>query len=70
MRTVIYANYLAAPRIVETITPVIDQTIAGALMMAMDMVVLGLDGLIILYRWFEEEEPEVGEALDRPAPER
>jgi len=70
-RTVFYANYVGAPRIFATITPVIDQTIAGALMMAMDMAVLGLDGLIILYRWFEREEPEVGEALsDRPAPER
>jgi putative membrane protein len=65
-RTVFYAHYAGAPRLVSSITPVIDQTIAGALMMAIDMAVLGLDGLILLYRWFEEEEPEVEAPAGRP----
>jgi putative membrane protein len=73
-RTVFYAYYASAPRLVAGITPVIDQTIAGALMMAIDMAVLGLDGLIILYRWFEKDEPEDESAMeapaDRPAVER
>jgi cytochrome c oxidase assembly factor CtaG len=64
-RSVFYASYAAAPRIVPGITAVIDQTIAGAIMMAMDMAVLGLDGLVILYRWFGSEELE-DEAVAAP----
>jgi cytochrome c oxidase assembly factor CtaG len=65
-RTVFYSYYAIAPRLVTGITPVIDQTIAGALMMAIDMAVLGLDGLIVLYRWFEGEEPGDESLADQP----
>lgn len=69
-RTVFYATYAAAPRVLPGITPIFDQTIAGALMMAIDMAVLGLDGLVILYRWFAADEPDeevLGEADRSPA---
>jgi putative membrane protein len=65
-RSVFYASYTAAPRIVSGITPVIDQTIAGAVMMAMDMAVLGLVGLVILYRWFGQDERDDEALTDRP----
>src|SRR2546427_1513123 len=66
-RTVFYAYYTSAPRLVPGITPVIDQTIAGALMMAIDMAVLGFDGLVVLYRWLGKEEPEPEAFTDHPA---
>jgi cytochrome c oxidase assembly factor CtaG len=69
-RSVFYASYADAPRIVPGISAVIDQTIAGALMMAIDMVVLGFDGLVVLYRWFEREEPEEGALADKAVTER
>ena len=66
-RTVFYTSYATAPRLVASVTPVIDQTIAGALMMAIDMAVLGLDGLIVLYRWFEKEEKDEEALSDQRA---
>ena len=70
-RTVFYTHYASAPRMVASITPVIDQTIAGALMMAMGMAVLGFDGLVILYRWFERGAAEdEAQAADRPVAQR
>ena len=65
-RTVFYGNYASAPRLLPSITPLIDQTLAGALMMAIDMAVLGLDGLIVLYRWFEKDEPAEEALTDQP----
>lgn len=75
-RTLFYAPYATVPRLVLSITPVIDQTIAGAVMMAMDMAVLGVDALVILYRWFAKDEgeetelPEYVGNLPPPAGER
>ncbi|MBO0681707.1 MAG: cytochrome c oxidase assembly protein [Candidatus Dormibacteraeota bacterium] len=63
-RTLFYAPYATVPRLVLSITPVIDQTIAGAVMMAMDMAVLGLDALVILYSWFAMDDEEEGELPD------
>lgn len=66
-----YRPYATVPRLVLSITPVIDQTIAGAVMMAMDMGVLGLDALVILYRWFardDEEETELPEFTGEARP--
>jgi cytochrome c oxidase assembly factor CtaG len=65
-RSVFYAYYAAAPRVVPGISAVIDQTIAGAIMMAMDMAVLGLDGLVILYRWFGKEDSDEEALSDLP----
>ncbi|MBO0704754.1 MAG: cytochrome c oxidase assembly protein [Candidatus Dormibacteraeota bacterium] len=51
----LYAHYVAAPRINAFLTPVVDQTIAGALMMFLDMVVLATDGLVVFFRWIHRE---------------
>ncbi|MGH7911233.1 MAG: cytochrome c oxidase assembly protein [Candidatus Dormibacteraceae bacterium] len=50
-----YAPYVDAPRVFAAITPVIDQTVAGALMMAMDMTVMAIDALVVFFRWFNGE---------------
>jgi putative membrane protein len=51
----LYAPYAAAPRLNEFLSPVVDQTIAGALMMFLDMVVLVTDGLVVFFRWIHRE---------------
>jgi putative membrane protein len=51
----LYSHYAAAPRINAFLTPVVDQTIAGALMMFLDMVVLVTDGLVVFFRWIHRE---------------
>ena len=52
---VFYAPYVHAPRINAFLTPVVDQTVAGAVMMFMDMSVMAADGLIVFFRWFNGE---------------
>lgn len=77
---VFYAPYVHAVRVFAGITAVIDQTIAGALMMAVDMTVMGIDALVVFFGWFNgevtkdrrrstdplalDEDPEDQEALE------
>jgi putative membrane protein len=68
-RTLFYQAYVDAPRVLAGITPVLDQNIAGALMMLMDMSVLAVDGLVALYRWFAREQREDLARLDQLADE-
>jgi cytochrome c oxidase assembly factor CtaG len=51
----LYAPYAAAPRVNPLLGPVVDQTIAGAVMMFMDTVVLATDGLVVFFRWIHRE---------------
>lgn len=76
-----YAPYVHAPRVSRFLTPLIDQTVAGAVMMAVDMSVMTADGLVVFYRWFNQQvtrdlrraddplavpdDPEEAEALER-----
>ena len=50
-----YARYAHAPLIIAGFTAVIDQTVAGALMMTVDMSVMGVDALVVFFRWFNGE---------------
>jgi putative membrane protein len=52
---VLYTPYLHDPRINPFLSPHTDQTIAGALMMFMDMSVMLWDALYIFFRWFKGE---------------
>jgi putative membrane protein len=53
-RALFYPSYANAPRLVASITPVIDQTIAGAVMMLMEMVATGIEAVIVISRWLGE----------------
>ena len=50
-RELFYPVYGGAPRLVPAITPVIDQNIAGAVMMLMEMVATGFEAVIVICRW-------------------
>jgi cytochrome c oxidase assembly factor CtaG len=53
-RQLFYPFYARAPRIVPSISPVLDQTIAGAIMMLMAMVATGIEAVIVICRWLGE----------------
>ena len=53
-RNLFYPLYGSAPRLIPSITPVIDQNIAGAVMMLMEMAATGVDAVIVSYRWLGE----------------
>ena len=53
-RQLFYAPYATAPRVASGIGPVLDQTIAGIVMMTMDMASSAWALLVIFYRWMQE----------------
>lgn len=50
-----YEYYAHVPRLVDTITPVIDQTLAGAVLMVLGKATMTVCGLAIFFRWFGAE---------------
>ena len=50
-----YEYYAHVPRLVDTITPVIDQTLAGAVLMVLGKATMTVSGLAIFFRWFGAE---------------
>ena len=62
-RVPFYPFYEQAPRLVEGLTAVIDQTIAGALLMFMGKVSYAVAMLVIFFRWLESDRRAVGAGL-------
>ena len=54
-RVPFYEFYVTAPRLIEGYTPLIDQTIAGAVLMIFGKVTLGIVAGVIFFRWFGAE---------------
>lgn len=54
-REAFYAYYTHVPRLVESITPVIDQTLAGAVLMVLGKAAMAVCGLAVFFRWFGAE---------------
>ena len=50
-----YDYYAHVPRVIESITPVIDQTLAGAVLMVLGKATMAVCGLAIFFRWFSSE---------------
>lgn len=50
-----YEFYATVPRLVDSITPLIDQTLAGAVLMVLGKATMALIGLAIFFRWFGAE---------------
>lgn len=50
-----YEYYAHVPRLVDSITPVIDQTLAGAVLMVLGKATMTVAGLAIFFRWFGAE---------------
>ncbi len=55
-RVPFYAFYTHAPRLIPGFTPLIDQTIAGAVLMILGKATLGLAALVVFFRWFGAEQ--------------
>ena len=50
-----YEYYVHVPRLVDSITPVIDQTLAGAVLMVLGKATMAVAGLVVFFRWFGAE---------------
>jgi len=55
-RVTFYSYYAEAPRLVASYTAVIDQTIAGAVLMVFGKVTLGIAAAVVFFRWFAAEQ--------------
>jgi cytochrome c oxidase assembly factor CtaG len=54
-RSPFYEFYAQAPRLIEGFTALIDQTIAGAVLMVFGKVTLGIAAGVVFFRWFGAE---------------
>lgn len=57
-RVPFYEFYTHVPRLIAGFTPVIDQTIAGAVLMIFGKATLAVAALVVFFRWFGEERAE------------
>jgi putative membrane protein len=55
-RVPFYEYYTTVPRLIEGFTPLIDQTIAGAVLMILGKATFAVAALAIFFRWFGEEQ--------------
>jgi cytochrome c oxidase assembly factor CtaG len=54
-RVPFYEYYVHAPRLVASLTPVVDQTVAGAVLMVFGKVTMTVAALAVFFRWFGSE---------------
>jgi putative membrane protein len=57
-RVPFYEYYTHVPRLVPSLTPVIDQTVAGAVLMILGKATLAVAGIVVFFRWFGSEHRE------------
>jgi putative membrane protein len=55
-RVPFYEYYTHAPRLIASLTPVIDQTVAGAVLMIMGKATLAVAAIAVFTRWFGSEQ--------------
>jgi putative membrane protein len=55
-RVPFYDYYTHVPRLIPGFTPLIDQTIAGAVLMILGKATLALAALVVFFRWFGAEQ--------------
>ena len=58
-----YEFYTHVPRLVEGLTPVIDQTVAGAVLMIFGKLTFGIAAAVVFFRWFGAEHREDASAM-------
>jgi putative membrane protein len=54
-RVPFYEYYVHAPRLVPSLTPVVDQTVAGAVLMIFGKTTIAIAALAVFFRWFNSE---------------
>lgn len=57
-RVPFYEFYTHVPRLIAGFTPLIDQTVAGAVLMIFGKVTLAIVALVVFFRWFGFEQAE------------
>jgi cytochrome c oxidase assembly factor CtaG len=50
-----YEYYVHVPRLVSSLTPIIDQTLAGAVLMVLGKLTMSVAALVVFFRWFGAE---------------
>jgi cytochrome c oxidase assembly factor CtaG len=55
-RVPFYEYYTHAPRLIEGFTPLVDQTVAGAVLMIFGKFTLAVAALAVFFRWFSGEQ--------------
>ena len=55
-RVPFYEYYIHAPRLIPSLTPLIDQTVAGAVLMVLGKATLAVAAIAVFVRWFGSEE--------------
>ena len=55
-RVPFYEYYTHAPRLVASLTPLIDQTLAGAVLMTLGKATMAVAGLAVFLRWFGSDQ--------------
>jgi cytochrome c oxidase assembly factor CtaG len=55
-RVPFYEYYTHAPRLIDGFSPLIDQTVAGAVLMVFGKATLAVAALAVFFRWFGEEQ--------------
>jgi putative membrane protein len=54
-RVPFYEYYTHAPRLIASLDPLVDQTVAGAVLMTLGKLTMGICALAVFLRWFGEE---------------
>jgi putative membrane protein len=54
-RVPFYEYYTHAPRLIASLTPIIDQTVAGAVLMILGKATLAVAAIAVFFRWFGAE---------------
>jgi putative membrane protein len=57
-RVPFYDFYTHAPRLVASLTPVVDQTVAGAVLMILGKATMGVAAMAVFFRWFGSDHRE------------
>src|SRR5712692_4813889 len=57
-RVPFYDFYVQAPRLVPSLTPLIDQTLAGATLMILGKAAMAIAAMAVFFRWFGREHLE------------
>ena len=56
-RVPFYEFYTHAPRLIASITPLIDQTMAGAVLMILGKATMAVAAFAVFFRWFSSDSP-------------
>jgi len=66
-RVPFYEYYAHAPRLVPSLTPLIDQTVAGAVLMILGKAMLAVTAAAVFFRWFgADHRADQSHAIARP----